>query len=81
LFAAVKAIQGRLCWQSDKIGVDAPSHLVTPELLAAVAAHKAELEPFMPPRPQPLATGDSDEALKYENDPFVQALRRALEQP
>jgi hypothetical protein len=80
LFTAIKGIKGRLCWQGDQIGVDAPSGLVTPDLLAAVNAHEADLLPFMPPRPVS-TPATPDEPLKYPDDPFTQAVIRAIEQP
>jgi hypothetical protein len=80
LFATVKAINGRLCWQGEKIGVDTPSGLVTPEILSAISAHEADLLPFMPPRPKPAPDVDPDEVLD-ENDPFVQDLRRRIKEP
>ena len=80
LFAAVGAINGCLCWQGDQIGVDAASGLVTPDLLAAVKAHEPELLPFMPTRPtSPPAVNPVD--VPDENDPFVQEVRRVLEEP
>ncbi len=79
LFAAVKAINGRLCWQNDKIGVDAPSEPVTPEILAAVTALEAELLPFMLPRPQPAEATDPENVLD-ESDPWVKEVRLRLEE-
>ncbi|MBY0232384.1 MAG: DUF3987 domain-containing protein, partial [Gemmataceae bacterium] len=83
LFAAVKAINGRLCWQGDRIGVDAGSVVVPLEILAGIDMLEADLLPFMPPRPAPTPpTGKDDEGVEVdENDPFIQALRSADDQP
>jgi hypothetical protein len=68
LCGAVNAVGGRLVRQADSCIVEAPAGTVTPEMGAALTAHRDELLALLPP-PQPAPAppkADATEALTHE---------------